>query len=672
MERRRFTGWSGMGGAEGKAASIPAAGTAVSAQGFRPDIEGLRGIAVICVLLFHFRTPGFNGGFAGVDVFFVISGYLMTLIITQGLESGRFSLVQFYVKRLTRVAPALLALCLFLMVYGYFTLPPSDYSRLGSQTAASASFLSNFLFWMQSSYFDPAAEEKLLLNTWSLGVEFQFYVIYPLLLIAARRLLPKVSLFAVIFGIAALSFVLANIQAAVDPISGFFLLPARMWELLAGGLVVFARPPAGSATRTILAVTGVALIIASGFVFDANSPWPGWRTLIPVAGAVAIVWANSRSALVDNVLLRTTGRWSYSIYLWHWPIACFLFLGDQPPGAADIAAAAGGAIAAGALSYLLIERSRFVLSRAPAVAGPGLVVALGVVAVAGALLWQSDGAALRVSPAARLADAGFHDMSDKVDRCFSYREQLMPQCRFGNPVGDPSLILIGDSHSAAILDSLVESVETTGGSVLYAGASGCPTLVDTRASNRDAICEPFKRAYLDPLLTGSQRGVPVLIANYWYLGLDSMRTHYIGPDGKPEPISINGWRQRLTRTVCAISRNHPTYLMLPLPQYSTSVPRSLTRKIMAGDEQAVVGQALSQYLAEREPLVEGMRQAAQTCNAQLIDPLPAFCDKGVCAASDGQRPLYYDSNHPSLFGSQRLIPLFSQTFGRPTLVSPVR
>ncbi len=205
---------------------------------FRPDIAGLRAWAVLAVVLFHFNIPGFSGGFVGVDIFFVISGFLMTQIIARGLEDGRFSIWRFYLARARRILPALLVLCAVLLVLGWFALPPLDYRALGMHTLTSALFLSNIQYWREAGYFDAASHDKWLLHTWSLSVEWQFYLLLPLVLWVVWRLSPgRRNLARVLVSLLLASFALSVWLSSHKPEAAFFLLPTRAWEMLAGGLL---------------------------------------------------------------------------------------------------------------------------------------------------------------------------------------------------------------------------------------------------------------------------------------------------------------------------------------------------------------------------------------------------------------------------------------------------
>ncbi|AEX22416.1 acyltransferase family protein [Vibrio sp. EJY3] len=296
---------------------------------FRYDINGLRAIAVIAVVLFHFNPEWVPGGFAGVDVFFVISGFLMTGIIFRGLENNDFNLFKFYIARANRIIPALVALCLVLLVYGWFYLIPLDYKALGKHVASSIGFLSNIIYWRESGYFDAVSHEKWLLHTWSLSVEWQFYIIYPIILLALQRFLSLEYLKRLVVIGTLIGFFFSVIATMKWTNPAYYLLPTRAWEMMAGG-VAFLYPWNISGSKKKLAeILGLLLILASYIFISSEVPWPGHFALVPVLGAYLIIVANHQSSFItNNSVFQYLGKWSYSIYLWHWPIVVLLYIED--------------------------------------------------------------------------------------------------------------------------------------------------------------------------------------------------------------------------------------------------------------------------------------------------------------------------------------------------------
>jgi len=288
---------------------------------FRADLNALRAIAVLAVVIFHFNLNVFPGGFAGVDVFFVISGFLMTGIIFKGLGDNSFSLFGFYIARINRILPALIFLCLTLIVFGCIFLKPFDLLTLAKHIAASISFVSNIIFSQEAGYFDGASQEKYLLHTWSLSVEWQFYILYPLLLLALKKYLSidKLKLFVVAATI--LCFLVGTFLSINKPVYAYFLLPARAWEMLIGGLVYLYPVSLSLNKKNFLLCVGLIGIFLS-FAFITNEQmWPGYLALLPVISTGFIIAANVQNNIImNNTIFQMIGKWSYSIYLWHWPI----------------------------------------------------------------------------------------------------------------------------------------------------------------------------------------------------------------------------------------------------------------------------------------------------------------------------------------------------------------
>jgi peptidoglycan/LPS O-acetylase OafA/YrhL len=293
---------------------------------FRNDINGLRAFAVISVVLFHFNADWMPGGFAGVDVFFVISGFLMTGIIFKGIESDSFSIIRFYIARANRIVPALALLCVVLLFFGWFQLTPLDYGSLGYHIVSSLSFTSNIIYWKEAGYFDVASHDKWLLHTWSLSVEWQFYIIYPLVLVGFKKIfsIEKVKTFVLVGTV--VGFVFCVFATYKWPEASYFLLPTRAWEMMFGGIAYLYPISMDNAKKKAVERLGLALIIGSYFLISKDNYWPGYLALLPVLGTFLIISAQRDDSLITgNFFLQKIGMWSYSIYLWHWPLVVAIY-----------------------------------------------------------------------------------------------------------------------------------------------------------------------------------------------------------------------------------------------------------------------------------------------------------------------------------------------------------
>lgn len=340
----------------------------LSHPNYRADIDGLRAVAVLAVIGFHAFPSLVRGGFVGVDIFFVISGFLISTIIFESLGRNSFSFAEFYSRRIKRIFPALLIVLFASWAFSEFALLPDEYSQLGKHIVGGAGFVSNYFFWRESGYFDEAAITKPLLHLWSLGVEEQFYLVWPLLVWLAWK--KRRSLFFVILFIAAASFAL-NIDGVRHGDPGPFFFPqTRFWELMIGALLAcgaldaknrFATPKIRGSLQNLLSLLGAGFVAAGFLIIDKGQPFPGWSALLPTAGAALIILAGPRAwfnrVILSNGVLVWVGLISFPLYLWHWPILSFaqILLGGTPSVAARISAVAASLVLAW-LTYQLIER----------------------------------------------------------------------------------------------------------------------------------------------------------------------------------------------------------------------------------------------------------------------------------------------------------------------------
>lgn len=360
----------------------------MSSPSYRPEIDGLRALAIALVIFYHVEFIWGNhrylpGGFIGVDVFFVISGYLITRIIRREMQHGTFSLIRFFERRIRRIMPILLTVMACSLVPAWFLLNPQEAKEFAASILAALGFISNIWFWRENSYWAVASEFKPFLHTWSLSVEEQFYILYPIVLIAINRYMPR-YLWAFIAAGFALSLAIAQYATTFNPTGGFYLLPTRGWELLAGAMIAqreLSRPQIPTASLWVtwaLPAAGLAMIIAAAFLFNARTPHPSWQTLLPVVGTMMII----RFARAD----RGVGKWmsvrplvglgliSYGLYLWHYPV---FVLGRIAHGGISPWIFAGFALALSVVTYILIEKP----ARNPArIRTKHLFIVLGAVA----------------------------------------------------------------------------------------------------------------------------------------------------------------------------------------------------------------------------------------------------------------------------------------------------
>jgi peptidoglycan/LPS O-acetylase OafA/YrhL len=633
---------------------------------FRTDINGLRAYAVLGVLLYHAGIAGFGGGFAGVDVFFVLSGYLMTAIIWQRLEQDRFSLAGFYLDRARRIVPALLAVCAALLVFGWFWLPPMDYARLGEHAAGSASFVSNFIYKGEEGYFDAPSRDKWLLHTWSLSLEWQFYLAYPCLLMALRRFGRRGAVI-VLAVVAAASFLASVLLTPEKSSFSFYLLPTRAWEMAAGGLVYFWRTPLRYAAA--FEAAGFFMILASFFAFSADVAWPGHAAALPVLGTVFVLLAARQKSFFTSLPpLQKIGDWSYSIYLWHWPLVVARAYFLLPASWVSLTALVALSVLLGHLSYRFIEqplRRKELWSDRKKSAILALT-AVAVLAGLGLMLAALGGVRSRVPEhVARIDIAAVtpEDQKSAQAGCgFHKRTGTLTPCVDKGNTG--TVFLWGDSH-AGMIKSLLQ--EVTGATVISAIHS-CATIFDAELKSKSARnkCAAFNDAAFDYLKTLPPR-TPVIVANRFSLHVKGPNEGIVGrnfgmvynnaAENARDPQAA--FADHLTQSLCRIANaGHPVYVLAPVPEMGVSVPQSMARHFMVAGHVADVSIARADYERRHDVTMQALAQARKTCGVRILDPVPHLCDSEKCTgvSADGL-PLYFDDDHLNGAGLEKLRPL---------------
>lgn len=435
---------------------------------YRPEIDGLRAIAVLPVILFHAGFHVFSGGYVGVDVFFVISGYLITTILINDLEAGKFSIIRFYERRARRILPALLLVMLVCLPVAWFVMLPAQLEELGWNTMAVALFVSNIALWLNTDYFAASAELNPLLHTWSLAVEEQFYIFFPPLLWAlwkAGRRWPFTA--TVLLSIA--SLLLAEWGWRNAPDANFYLLPFRAWELGAGSICAFLLHGRAPRKNDLLSLGGVCLIFYSIFAYDNETPFPSVWALAPVLGTALIILCTTPSSLLGRALslkpVILIGLISYSAYLWHQPLFAFARLSTTSEPAPALMAALGlMALVLAYLTWRFIENPFRSHNRQPPVVFPGrkaIFTASGIALVAfvgiGLLAYVSGGFPQRSTlSGSSYADL---DLDQRLEANYGLSEQCRgfnsaPECRTGNR---PRVLLWGDSNAMHLGQALLHS-----------------------------------------------------------------------------------------------------------------------------------------------------------------------------------------------------------------------
>jgi peptidoglycan/LPS O-acetylase OafA/YrhL len=659
---------------EGDAVAVPAR-VSTAAQShqldYRADIDGLRAVAVLSVVGFHAFPSRIGGGFAGVDIFFVISGYLISGIIFRALQSNRFSYRGFYSRRIRRIFPALITVLSASLAAGALLLFPSEYQELGRQTAAGAGFVANLLFWSESGYFDAAAQLKPLLHLWSLGIEEQFYIFWPLLLAFSYPRTAKLPWLMAALGL--LSFVLNVVTVRSDPVADFYSPLSRFWELLLGAsfahATVFrntatpgvAAAPAGTSwiarprvVTEALAWLGAMLVAGSLLLLDESQPFPGWLALPPALGTLCII-ANPRSSLNRRVLawrpLVFVGLISYPLYLWHWVLLTIVQHSRfwQAGGFGRVPLVALSFLLAW-LTYELIEKPvRFgrLATRGTAV----LAVLCAVVGMSGAVISVTHGAAFRYPPGVRDFAAFEYDPGTdyREDACEIDADRVEPPYRINTVCLDPAMpgarqvVLWGDSHAASLYPGL-RALQQQGAKIQIAQLTtgGCPPLLGIRLGKRARCLE-----YTEWMLGQIELMKPdtVVIGGSW--------ASYARRAG-----SADGELAALERTVEALEASGVRRVVVfgSLPVWTIAQPNVAIR---IWQETGRVPRTTHSYFdVEATRMDARVGEVIAHTGAVFVSPLQALCDTDGCPLSttaDRAVPVTWDTNHLTAAGSRLLV-----------------
>jgi peptidoglycan/LPS O-acetylase OafA/YrhL len=489
---------------------------------YRPDIDGLRAVAVMLVVNFHGFPQAMPGGFIGVDIFFVISGFLITGIIASELSDNRFSLVGFYNRRIRRIFPALIVVLVAVLAMGWLWMLPHAYAQLSSDVFASAAFAANVALMLQSGYFDIESAKKPLLHLWSLGIEEQFYLAWPLMLMLAARW--RIGLLAMAGTIALASFIFNVVLIGHDPVATFYLPFTRAWELLVGAVLVLAwdRADQSEAASNRRAWAGAALIVIAGAVLSVKTAFPGWWALLPVAGSALLL--SAPASWINRRLLGWTpavwiGLISYPLYLWHWPLlVMFAIIKFRPLTLLESELTIIASILLSWGTYLLVEKPlRFGARRQLKVAALG--AAMAAVALAGVVVYAGRGFEFRLPAEIRaMADVPEQTAQWRVGKCLidtSHQTNFSEDCVERDR--RPLLLLWGDSTAGALMPGLLKVQQTRNFGIGQFTASSCVPMI-----NVDIAATPNCRANNDRVLALARRLKPdiILLHGTWETNLD--------------------------------------------------------------------------------------------------------------------------------------------------------
>lgn len=627
---------------------------------YRPDIDGLRTIAVVPVVLFHAGVPGFTGGYVGVDIFFVISGFLITLILIDELERGTYSITQFYERRIRRIFPALFAMLTFVAIVGILTLLPGELNIVSRSLAGTVFFVSNFVLWRQSDYFSGPGENNPLLHTWSLSVEEQFYIFFPILLVAFYKISKEKFLPLIIAVLSFASLGLAQWVLDDHAPAAFYLLPTRAWELLVGSFLAAAKldQPRSVLVREALGALGLALLVATITLYDDNVLFPGLSAVPPCLGAALILVTGGReNTAVSRILalkpMVFVGLISYSLYLWHWPLLVFprLYLA-RPLTAGELLLAVSTAFMLAIVSFKFVERpfrKRTGLSLKPVFRAAGVSMAVLTI---GALILAS-GIPSRVPPAVRELAKYDGAKWTTVPSCSIKPAQSInsDSCFNSAPGRRGKIVLWGDSHAGQYGEAIQKIASLQGFDVVSVTKAGCPPLpyfapimpnghIDEDCGRRnDAIFERLRKSKDVKVVVMAGRW-----ARFYFPKEDSESRRLFSLKRSVVSDTSQALFESIINTVSDLRESGTHVILLgQAPESEVSLPACLAKQLWRKLDANHC--SLRRDTFPDQPFASVIQKAVDASGALYLRPSDILCLDGRCQKFLSNIPVLADTDH---------------------------
>jgi peptidoglycan/LPS O-acetylase OafA/YrhL len=624
---------------------------------YRADIDGLRAIAVLLVVIFHFKlVPGLESGFLGVDLFFVISGFLITSIVQAQLANGTFNLVNFWLQRVRRLAPALTATTVLTLVIGSFLLLPSDFRKLAEQTIAAQLYFANIFYWRNVNYFGLQAHDVYLLHTWSLAVEEQFYLAFPVLLLLIHRVTKlKQSTGICIIVVCLCSFILNLIFVNIKPEATFYLMPTRAWELLAGSLLAIygSRVKANLTASNIASVLGLMLLGVALFLYKKDMPFPGLVALLPVMACALLIYAGSAgtgaiTSVLSNPALVYVGKLSYPLYLVHWPINVFAayLLGASYTGPLRlgmlflsflIAATVFHTIEKPAQKLFYDKKASYVFSAYGISVFVAVSISLGIIASAGAP-WRFP------DEVARLASYANDTPGPQTECTFVKGKPLKADtlCRLGSESGSPKWLVYGDSHAWAASAAVHEWLKSTDQSAYFLFVHSCPPVNGIYVFRQGTTCFD-SNAFAVSFLLDSPNVSNVFLISTWRQAIEGIVTNSPSKLLSPKE-SLRFFEAQFSSTITALNQmGKKIYVWEPLPGAKANVPQAMARSAL-GFYKDNINFSQAEYLEQYRFFFNFIKEH-KTMIAGTFAPATELCSTGSCRSSIDGNPLYFDNGH---------------------------
>lgn len=608
---------------------------------YRPDIDGLRAIAVLSVVAFHAFPSLVKGGFVGVDVFFVISGFLISGIVFRGLETNNFSFLDFYTRRANRIFPALCIVLASSWIVGWFVLLADEFMQLGKHIAGGSVFISNFILRGEAGYFDNSADTKILLHLWSLGIEEQFYLIWPLMVWATFK--TRLTALPLILLIGSISFALNITSVQTDPVGVFYSPQTRFWELLTGSFLAYItmnkdqlfptwRGASGPGIRNLQSLTGITLLVTAFSLTTKDNQFPGWWALLPTTGAALVIaagpfaWFNR--VVLSNRLLVWFGLISFPLYLWHWPLLSFIYIIEG--GAVTTATKILAVVIAVALSWLTYQY----VERPLRFGGGGnrkaiaLTVLITICGLAGYITYVNDGFKFRLSDRIEFTEYFENSLPErKYFQTINIKENFRVDCDFydaaqylkGNATNIPvkginkncyqkqlsdnkSLFIWGDSHAQQLYSGL-KSALPKNWETLQVASSGCPASPDSPKPSQTNFCDQSNWFAIEQI---KQLTPNVVI---------------VGQNANHDPETL----RRIVKTLKAAGVKR-VILTGPTPHWTVDLPKTIAKSLWSHTpRRTFIG--LDKSVLKNNTLLKNELGGSGAIYADIID---LFCNEDGC------------------------------------------
>ena len=652
---------------------------------YRRDIDGLRGFQILALMAFHAFPNQVTGGYIGVSIFFVISGYLISTIILNSLEKGSFNFVEFYIRRIRRIFPALIVILIAAFTIGWFYLIADDFNKVSKFIAGGAVFIDNFIAWQESGYFDSSAELKPLLHLWSLGIEEQFYLFWPVFLWVAWK--TKLNLFVAITLICFGSFALNIANIVYDPVATFYAPWCRFWEILSGGILAYLHLYPNKFYRILpfkfviplsntCSILGLFILIYGILFFTKKTPFPGWYALAPIIGALLLIgsgensWANKW--ILSNRVIIWLGFISYPLYLWHWMLLAYsrFLLGEEPRVRYKLGLLTL-AIVLSWLTYKFIENPiRFGGWRK--IKSASLIVLLAIIGFSGSYTYEMKGLPFRK------INHNINDYQESIlkpvktsecsDIVYAYKKDADWFCGLGANASSSNFFVYGDSHALGLLSALDELGLNQNEKFYFSALGSCPPLLNIEPviNNRYKDlhnCKVLNNKIFEFVINSGIKNV--ILAGHWTLYIENLSgkssfTRLIGSDinAKNSNISKSNLQFSFNYTVNKYKEKGVNVFVMNDTPHQLTHPTLVMNRIRSKDlpsyDWSINKNSIS--LQEHLDMQNEINKFIDSLNIVVLNLDSELCQNNICPLMDNKKFLYFDDNHLSHDGSLRLLP----------------